>query len=105
VLAGEFSFFQAGFDPAWKKLSPGKVLIGMVMEESAAQNIRVFDFLGGSDEYKQFWATGSRPMVSLVGFSSTLSGSAVRLALHARQAIKAIWLRMRSSTSKRSDVA
>ena len=75
VLQGEFSFYQAGFDPAWKKLSPGKILISLVMEQLAAEEVVTFDFLGGSDEYKQFWATGSRPMSSFIAFTPTASGS------------------------------
>lgn len=95
-LGNEFSFFQAGFDPQWKKLSPGKALIGMVLERLAAEGVVVFDFLGGGDEYKQFWATGDRPMESFLAFADNGWGKLNRLALRLRQFAKSLWLRARA---------
>jgi CelD/BcsL family acetyltransferase involved in cellulose biosynthesis len=95
IQGGEFSFFQAGFDPEWKKLSPGKVLIGRVMEELAARQVVLFDFLGGGDEYKQFWATGNRSMESVLAFNDTMAGWVCRLGLRTRQFAKRVWLRLR----------
>jgi CelD/BcsL family acetyltransferase involved in cellulose biosynthesis len=95
IQGGEFSFFQAGFDPALKKLSPGKVLIGLVLEELTTQQVVLFDFLGGGDEYKQFWATGNRSMDSYLAFHHTAAGVVCRMGMRARQLAKRLWLRLR----------
>lgn len=91
LLHREFAFYQTGLDPAWKKYSPGKVMISIVLEDLAAQGVSLFDFLGGGDEYKQFWATGSRKMDSFIVFNKTTAGVANFLSFQAKRGAKRAW--------------
>jgi CelD/BcsL family acetyltransferase involved in cellulose biosynthesis len=83
AMGREFSFYQIGFDPAWKKFSPGKVTISMALEQLAAEGVGLFDFLAGEDEYKQYWVSGRRQMLSFVGFDRSVAGYLSRLGYRA----------------------
>jgi CelD/BcsL family acetyltransferase involved in cellulose biosynthesis len=69
---------QAGFDPAYAKLSPGNVLLGYALEHAIGEGNAVFDFLRGEHSYKQMLATGSRETVSVTAFRQTLGAVAHR---------------------------
>jgi CelD/BcsL family acetyltransferase involved in cellulose biosynthesis len=105
VIGLEFSFYQAGFDPAWKKLSPGKVLISMVMEQLAQAGITSFDFLGGSDEYKQFWATDARSMNAFLAFPRSPAGYFHSFAYDIARTLRAARKRFRAWQSARAQPA
>jgi CelD/BcsL family acetyltransferase involved in cellulose biosynthesis len=48
-----------GFDPAWRKHSPGSVLVIALAESLPGLGIHVYDFGKGSEPYKQRFATTS----------------------------------------------
>jgi CelD/BcsL family acetyltransferase involved in cellulose biosynthesis len=48
-------YFQAGFDPALKKLSPGTVLVGLAIDSAMQEGCTVFDMLRGDHAYKRQW--------------------------------------------------
>lgn len=90
VFKDRFSFYQMGIEPQWLSFSPGKILILMVIEELFNEGIKVFDFLGGNDGYKDFWAKKSlvlstytlyniTPLGLAEYYSNTLSRLAVSL--------------------------
>jgi len=54
-----FNFYQMGIDPEWLHFSPGKILILKVIEDLFNEGVREFDFLGGDDRYKDYWAKQS----------------------------------------------
>lgn len=54
-------FFQPGFDPEFRKLHVGKVLLGRVLEYCFKNEIREFDFLRGTEDYKFDWTGQKRP--------------------------------------------
>jgi CelD/BcsL family acetyltransferase involved in cellulose biosynthesis len=69
---------QAGFDPAYAKLSLGNVLLGHALEHAIGEGNAVFDFLRGEHSYKQLFATGCRETVSVTAFRQTLGAVAYR---------------------------
>lgn len=55
--------YACGFDPAWRRCSPGTVLLGWSMEQAIQEGMTRFDFLRGDEEYKETWgATGYQTM-------------------------------------------
>jgi CelD/BcsL family acetyltransferase involved in cellulose biosynthesis len=54
-------FFQPGFDPEFRKLHVGKVLLARVVERCYEEQLTEFDFLRGTEEYKFDWTSQKRP--------------------------------------------
>lgn len=48
-------FYQAGFDPGSKSVSPGTVLVAYTIRRAIADGIDVFDFMRGDEPYKRRW--------------------------------------------------
>jgi CelD/BcsL family acetyltransferase involved in cellulose biosynthesis len=69
---------QAGFDPAYAKLSVGNVLLGHALEHAIGEGNAVFDFLRGEHSYKQSLATGCRETLNVTAFRQTLGAVAYR---------------------------
>lgn len=65
VHQGEFIYFQAGFDPAWRSKSVGLVLVGETFRDSLELGLRGYDFLRGTEPYKSEWTHSTRHTVSL----------------------------------------
>jgi CelD/BcsL family acetyltransferase involved in cellulose biosynthesis len=57
-------YYQAGYDPAWVKYSPGLTLMARVIEFAIEHNLREFDFLRGGENYKWKWTTEYRRTVT-----------------------------------------
>jgi CelD/BcsL family acetyltransferase involved in cellulose biosynthesis len=63
VIAVQYNFaakdrvyaYQAGFDPAWGKLSPGSVLLAHSIEDAIADGAREFEFLRQREDFKYAW--------------------------------------------------
>ncbi len=49
---GEFYLYNSGFNPDFKKSSPGVVLIARAIEMAISGGIRRFDFMRGDEKYK-----------------------------------------------------
>lgn len=48
-------FYQCGFDPAHKALSPGTLLVAAAIREAISEGAAKFDFLRGDEPYKRRW--------------------------------------------------
>lgn len=48
-------FYQAGFDPTAKALSPGSLLVSQLIKRSIESGLTTFDFLRGDEPYKRRW--------------------------------------------------
>jgi len=58
--------FQQGFDPAHLKDALGKVVSGLCIKACLDDNrINAFDFMGGTNQYKDTWTRNGRDSVSL----------------------------------------
>lgn len=77
-----FSFYNSGLDPAWAKLSPGLVLLGLSLEGAARRGVQCYDFLRGDEAYKLDWATGTQETVRLRVVARGLRTVAFGLAEH-----------------------
>ncbi len=55
-----YYLYNSGFNPAFQQLSSGTALTGHTIQQALAQQLRVYDFLRGSEEYKfRFGAVAS----------------------------------------------
>jgi CelD/BcsL family acetyltransferase involved in cellulose biosynthesis len=50
-----FWSYQTGFDPAYSRFCPGALILEHAISRVIAEGARVFDFLRGSEDYKQAW--------------------------------------------------
>ncbi|MFL5343837.1 MAG: GNAT family N-acetyltransferase [Hyalangium sp.] len=57
---GTFSYYNAGYDPAWQSKSVGLVLVGTTFQDAIAEGHREYDFLRGTEPYKLEWTTQVR---------------------------------------------
>lgn len=60
-----FYFYNSGYDPAFRNLSPGLVLLGLSIESACQRGIQSYDFLRGEEPYKFDWATSTRETVRI----------------------------------------
>lgn len=73
-----FSYYQSGYDPAWKSRSPGLVLVGRTVEDAYARGLVDYDFLRGTEPYKLEWASDRRETLNLrIHAPSLRAGTAV----------------------------
>jgi hypothetical protein len=83
VAHGKASIFKLAYDEAWKKYSPGSILIAYLMEHVIDMDkVEEIDFLTGNEAYKQDWMSerrerwrlccGNRPRSTTLG--AQLSG-------------------------------
>ena len=61
VAHGKASIFKLAYDEAWKRYSPGSILIAYLMEQVIdSDKVEEIDFLTGNDAYKQDWMSERR---------------------------------------------
>ena len=53
--------YLAGFDPKYKPLSPGTLLIAHTIENALDEGCEAVDFLRGNEAYKYFWGARDHP--------------------------------------------
>jgi CelD/BcsL family acetyltransferase involved in cellulose biosynthesis len=57
---------QGGFDPAYTKDSLGSVMLGLCIRDCIEdETVREYDFMGGTDAYKDWWTKDGRETVTL----------------------------------------
>jgi CelD/BcsL family acetyltransferase involved in cellulose biosynthesis len=59
-LGNRFSYYQAGFDPAWGRYSVGFLLLAETVREAIAEGASEYDLLLGDEPFKARFATGRR---------------------------------------------
>lgn len=55
------SYYLGGFDPAFRQLSPGTLLVHHAVERAIADGATELDFLRGRESYKYLWGARDRP--------------------------------------------
>jgi CelD/BcsL family acetyltransferase involved in cellulose biosynthesis len=66
-LIGErWSYYQAGFDPAWSRQSPGFLLLAETIREAIADGASEYDMLRGDEAFKRRFATSSRAVRTIL---------------------------------------
>ena len=58
-------YYQAGFDPAYAKQSPGLVALGLSIKAALEEGAREYDLLHGDEHYKQLWTRQGRRLSRL----------------------------------------
>jgi CelD/BcsL family acetyltransferase involved in cellulose biosynthesis len=58
-------YYLGGFDPRFRTLSPGTLLVAHAIECAMAEGATAFDFLRGSEPYKYRWGALNQPMYTL----------------------------------------
>jgi CelD/BcsL family acetyltransferase involved in cellulose biosynthesis len=87
-----YYYYQSGFNPEWRKLSPGSLMIGFAIERAMAEGAANFDFLRGDEPYKHRWTKDATQNLDLALFRRSARGMALHLLYALR--IKA-WKRLR----------
>ena len=62
---GVLSYFNAGYDLAWRDKSVGLVLLGATFQDAIEEGFREYDFLRGMEPYKQDWASKVRQTIGV----------------------------------------
>ncbi len=70
---------KLGYDPAYAPYSPSNLLLCMVLQNTFERDVREYDFLGESADWKVQWTKHSRPHYWLFVFSSTSKGRLLHL--------------------------
>ena len=106
VYEGEISNYQNGLSPTSRaSYSPGTVLLSHAIEHSINSRQRVWDFLGGSDDYKSRWNCQQRELVSLRLAWRTPRETWCRLMGLGVQSLRNIKRRLRRSSPSPADTA
>jgi CelD/BcsL family acetyltransferase involved in cellulose biosynthesis len=111
-VGGRFSYYQAGFDPAWSRYSVGFLLLAETVREAIAEGAAEYDLLLGNEAFKARFANGKRlgrsvqlvPPISRTRLASTAKGvvrSGVRaMPEAARGRLRALRNRIRNSLER-----
>jgi len=59
-LGGRYSYYQAGFDPAWSRQSIGFLLLAETVRMATEEGVDEYDLLLGEEAFKARFATGRR---------------------------------------------
>ena len=57
ALTSTYGFAIVGHDNAYERMSPGKAVLALLVQDAIALGYRTFDFLHGEGEYKKSYAT------------------------------------------------
>ena len=71
---GTHYFLKGGFDRAFHRFSPGKILVAAMIKRSFEEGLDQFDFGGEEEPFKLEWANGRRELVLFQGFAPSLLG-------------------------------
>jgi len=66
LVGGRWSYYQAGFDPAWSRHSPGMLLLAETIREAIAEGASEYDMLRGDEAFKRRFATSSRTVCTIL---------------------------------------
>ena len=79
---GTLCFYLSGFDPDVAHLSPGVLVLGMVIEEAVRRGLTCFDFLRGGEPYKYWWGASNQHTVRMRLHMMSIQSGAARHAGH-----------------------
>jgi CelD/BcsL family acetyltransferase involved in cellulose biosynthesis len=90
-VGDRFSYYQAGFDPAWSRYSVGFLLLAETVREGIVEGAAAYDMLVGDEAFKARFATGER-----LGSSVLLAPpiSRMRIAASVKRVARSGWVAM-----------
>jgi CelD/BcsL family acetyltransferase involved in cellulose biosynthesis len=71
---------KTGYDPAYERFSPGKVLRHLMIARAFSEELAIYDFLGIADAYKKPWTNAQQERLFLRMFAPTARGFLDRTA-------------------------
>jgi CelD/BcsL family acetyltransferase involved in cellulose biosynthesis len=60
LIGGRWSYYQAGFDPAWSRHSPGFLLLAETIRQAIEERVSEYDMLLGEEPFKRRFTTSER---------------------------------------------
>jgi CelD/BcsL family acetyltransferase involved in cellulose biosynthesis len=90
-IGGRYAYYQAGFDPAWSRSSPGMLLLAQTIRLATEEGASEYDLLRGDEAFKRRFADDARRGTSLTvarRFSPALGRAAVTRRL------RTLWRRL-----------
>jgi CelD/BcsL family acetyltransferase involved in cellulose biosynthesis len=98
--AGQFSLYQQGWDPEFKDLSLGNLLVHWSMQLAADKKAHTYDMLSGDSRYKSEWCPKLRHTVHVTAFPRrNVKAQTYRLVRRCRQRIRDLLKRARPETA------
>lgn len=91
-----FLYYQAGFDTEYSSYSIGLVGVALSIKEAIKEGASEFDFLHGSENYKDLWAKERNELVQLDLYPPNPLGNICRQAMRTRDSVKNLLLRRKS---------
>ena len=71
---GMYSFLKGGYDPAYQRFAPGRLLAHAMIERAFSAGLQRFDFCGGDEPWKLDWTNTCRERIVLHAFAPTAAG-------------------------------
>lgn len=71
---GSLYFLKGGYEPAFRRFSPGQLLIQMMLEHAFVTGLTRFEFLGDAEPYKLAWTSSCRHLRLLQLFAPGVLG-------------------------------
>lgn len=68
-------YYQSGFDPQWKQLSPGTLLHYHCIQSAIEEGIEKYDFLRGDEQYKKLWTRSNNKNAIISIHNNTIKGA------------------------------
>lgn len=88
AFGGHLFYYQLGIDPEWESYSPGTVLFYEVINEAFSKGLKEFDFLRGSEEYKNRWTHECRALFTASIYNKTIIANLIKTASKSKDWIK-----------------
>ncbi|HXR96250.1 MAG TPA: GNAT family N-acetyltransferase [Terriglobales bacterium] len=85
---GALAGVKAAYAEAWRKHSPGMVMLHLMLRQAHQSGLNEYDFLGGDDQFKRDWTPFARPLTCLRVFNSTPRGRLAGLAVALRRRLR-----------------
>lgn len=77
--ASAYYFLKGGYDPAYRRWAPGRLLARAMIARAADEGLSRFEFLGANDPWKRTWAHEHRDRLLVHMFAPTVPGRVGRL--------------------------
>src|ERR1022692_3328933 len=71
---------KIGFDPAYRQLAPGTLLMREYIHSAFTDGLRRIEMLGDDEAYKRVWCPETRETIGLQAFAPSITGRLARLA-------------------------
>lgn len=99
---GAYYSLKIGYDPAYERFSPGKLLMYEMVSRAMALRLTSYELLGTDEPWKSRWADGFRDRSTLHAFSSSPAGRLTRAAFVSRGTLaRRVPLVARAAASRR----